>query len=144
MADLSDVIQSPLAFIGREALAAVVAFSRPVTDAWTRIRAGVTAVKTVADLIGTNLLGANLHRAYLREANLHEADLYEADLSEAQLIRVALRKANLSGANLSEVDLTSADLRARLRRRSIPTIDVWRNAPPVFAEHAVDGTPRHA
>jgi hypothetical protein len=32
---------SPLTFVGREALAAVVAFFRPVTDAWTRIRGSV-------------------------------------------------------------------------------------------------------
>ena len=63
-----------------------------------------------ADLTGAYLMGADLRGAYLRGADLSGAYLSGANLSSAHLSGAYLRGAYLSGAYLSGANLSSADL----------------------------------
>ena len=130
MANLNDATRSPLDFVTREALAAVVAFFQPVNDAWTRVRDGIGAAALFSlkaagppDLSGANLEGAHLDKANLEEAhlvmtNLLGARLYGANLYEANLYAANLSRANLNMANLSRANLKGANLRDAIISRS--------------------------
>ena len=68
------------------------------------------AVKSSADLQGSDLRGADLQGATLRGADLQGADLQGATLRGADLWGAYLEGATLQGADLQEATLEGADL----------------------------------